>query len=115
MTSGLFFAFTKEGLPFIKERAREEASTTRAKRFSSFSKQSSTVTRAIDSPGETKGTGKLVAIGVARNLVGNCSNSLNNFQWALAGGRRRRRATVDVRVRPPPSGYLRRFSGSAAA
>src|SRR5580765_2323568 len=73
MTSGLFFAFTKEGLPFINERAREEANTTRAKRFSSFSRQSSTVTRAMDSPDGTKGNGKLVAIGGTRNLARNTS------------------------------------------
>jgi hypothetical protein len=48
ITNGLFLAFTKDGLPFISERARAEASTTRAKRFSSFSKQSSTVTRAMN-------------------------------------------------------------------
>src|SRR6478752_5043258 len=69
ITSGLFLAFTKEGLPFINERAREEASTTRAKRFSSFSRQSSTVTRAIDSPGETKGSGKLVSLTAPRKQV----------------------------------------------
>src|SRR6187551_587584 len=82
ITSGLFFALTREGLPFINERARAAARTTRAKRFSSFSKQSSTVTRAIDSPDETKGSGKLVATDRTRNLAQKPTKLLENFRWA---------------------------------
>src|SRR5690606_2911053 len=53
-----FFEFTSAGSPFINSRQRWAASTTRAKRLSSCSKQSSTVTRAMRlsfGPGRERG------------------------------------------------------------
>jgi hypothetical protein len=47
VTAALFFERTRASTPFIRWRVRAEANTTRAKRFSSRSRQSSTVTRAM--------------------------------------------------------------------
>src|SRR5690606_4361848 len=62
ITAALFLELTSEGSPFINSRQRCAAKTTNAKRFSSLSRQSSTVTRAIfvptfAEPGTTEGSG----------------------------------------------------------